>query len=261
MKGFRTSCSFSFPGLSCRKGRLRKAALRWTQGRSHLSRALHPSRRHLQLQAHRARRGGRHLQVEGLPDQRPRPAQDHDARRRRVHPPLSPARAARRLPPHSPLRPVCRNGSSAQHRARSPIAHRGHAAARERARRGRQRDRNTSDRPPMPMLRRPDDHHRYVRGRAPRAIAIADPDQDRHLMIIVALPASLCLSPSPPLARWSTNAMSSRPPQTLSSRCAHTRRSHPRPRKSAPCSLLTITPAALHPRRHMGDPSATPKSP
>jgi hypothetical protein len=35
---------------------------------------------------------------------------------------------------------------------------------------------------------------------APRALAIADPDQDRHLMIIVALPASLCLSPSPPLA-------------------------------------------------------------
>ena len=32
-------------------------------------------------------------------------------------------------------------------------------------------------------------------------------------MIIVALPASLCLSPSPPLARRSRNAMSSRPPQ------------------------------------------------
>jgi hypothetical protein len=43
---------------------------------------------------------------EGLPDQRPRPAQDHDARRRRVHPPLSPARAAQRLPPHPTLRPV-----------------------------------------------------------------------------------------------------------------------------------------------------------
>src|SRR5271166_2808179 len=38
--------------------------------------------------------------MEGLPDQRPRPAQDHDARRGRVHPPLPPARAAERLPPH-----------------------------------------------------------------------------------------------------------------------------------------------------------------
>ena len=176
MKGFRTSCSFSFPELSCRKGRLRQAALRRTESGARLSRALH---RHLQLQAHRARRQGRHLQMERLPDQRPRPAQDHDARRRRVHPPLSPARPAERLPPHPPLRPHRRRGSSAQHRARSPIAHRGHAAARERARRGRQRDRNTSDRPPMPMLRRPDDHNRYVRGRAPCAIAIANPDQLR----------------------------------------------------------------------------------
>ena len=66
------------------------------------------------------------------------------------------------------------------------------------------------------------------------------------------------LSPSPLAARRSRNAMSSRPPQTLSSRRAHTRRSHPRPRKSPSCSLLTITPAALRPRRHIGDPSATP---
>ena len=55
--------------------------------------------------------------------------------------------------------------------------------------------------------------------------------------------------------------MSSRPPQPVSSRRAHTRRSHPRPRKSASCSLLTITSAAFHPRHHMGDPSATPKIP
>ena len=66
-------------------------------------------------------------------------------------------------------------------------------------------------------------------------------------MIIVAFSASLCLSPSPPLARRSTNTTSSRPPQNLSSRCAHTRRSHPRPRKSASCSPLMTTKAALHP--------------
>jgi hypothetical protein len=79
-------------------------------------------------------------------------------------------------------------------------------------------------------------------------------------MTIVALPAAQRRSSSSPTTRRSTNPMSSRPPQTLSSRRAHTRRSHPRPRKSAPCSLLTITSAAFHPRHHMGDPSATPKS-
>jgi len=40
--------------------------------------------------------------MEGLSHQRPRPAQDHEPRRRRVHPSLSPARAAERLPPHPP---------------------------------------------------------------------------------------------------------------------------------------------------------------
>jgi hypothetical protein len=171
-----------------------------------------------------ARRQGRHLQMERLPDQRPRPAQDHDARRRRVHPPLSPARPAERLPPHPPLRPHRRRGSSAQHRARSPIAHRGHAAARERARRGRQRDRNTSDRPPMPMLRRPDDYHRYVRGRAP--CAIANPDQNRHLMTVAAHLASQPRSLSLPAARRSTRALTSLRPKIRFDRCVNAKPPH-----------------------------------
>ena len=75
-------------------------AVRRTASRARLSLPLHPPRRHLQRPAHCPRRGRRHLQVEGLPDQRTRPAQEHDARRRRVHPPLSPARAAERLRPH-----------------------------------------------------------------------------------------------------------------------------------------------------------------
>src|SRR5271157_5265104 len=58
----------SFP---CRKGRLRQEAVRRTEGRPRLSRPLHPSRRHLEFASDPARRGGRHLQVEGLPDQRP----------------------------------------------------------------------------------------------------------------------------------------------------------------------------------------------
>ena len=48
----------------------------------------------------------------------------------RVHPPLSPARAAQRLPPHPPLRPVCRRRSSPQHRARPPSARRARTLAR-----------------------------------------------------------------------------------------------------------------------------------
>jgi hypothetical protein len=55
--------------------------------------------------------------------QRPRPAQDHDTRRRRVHPPLSPPCPAARLAPHPTVR---RNGSDPQPHARPPIArHRG----------------------------------------------------------------------------------------------------------------------------------------
>src|SRR5271166_803937 len=146
---------------------------------SRLSRALHPPRRHFELKADRALLGRRHLQVEGLPHQRPRPAQDNDARGRRVHPPFSLARAAQRLPPHPPLRPVRRHGPSPQHRARPPSARRAQGLAPERERRGRQRGRRRFVSPPMPMLWRPDDRRRNVRGPAPRTLPTAKPDQDR----------------------------------------------------------------------------------
>ena len=64
-----------------------------------------PPRRHLQQPIDRARRQGRHLQVEGLPDRRPRSVQGDDARDPRVHPPVPHPRAAQRLPPHPSLRP------------------------------------------------------------------------------------------------------------------------------------------------------------
>jgi hypothetical protein len=64
---------------------------------------------------------------------------------------------------------------------------------------------------------------------------------------IAALPAAQRRSSSSPTTRRSRNAISSRPAQTLSSCCARTRCSHPRPRKSASCSLLTTRPAALTP--------------
>ena len=61
--------------------------------------------------------------------------------------------------------------------------------------------------------------------REPRALARAEPDQDRHLMTVAALPAKRRF-PSPPAARRSTKAMSSQRPQTLSRRRANARRSH-----------------------------------
>jgi len=80
-------------------------------------------------------------------------------------------------------------------------------------------------------------------------------------MTVAVLPTTQRRFASPPAARRSRTTMSSRPPQTLSRRRSHTRRSHPRPRKSPSCSLPTITPAAFRPRRHFADPSATFKSP
>ena len=90
----------------------------------------------------------------------------------------------------------------------------------KRARRGRQRDRNTFACAPMPLLRRPDDHHRDVRRSAPHALPIANPDQDRHLVIITALPASQRRSLSLPTARRSTRALTSPRPKIRSKRRA-----------------------------------------
>ena len=60
----------------------------------------------------------------------------------------------------------------------------------KRARQGRQRDRNAFACAPMPVLRRPDDRHRDVRRPRPARSPPPIPDQDRHLMIVAALPAS-----------------------------------------------------------------------
>src|SRR5271166_1073420 len=175
--------------------------------------------------------------MEGLPDQRPRPAQNHDARRGRVHPPLPPARAAERLPPHPPLRPVRQRRSSLQHRARPPIARRARGRARALARRAGQRGRNRFAGAPLPVLRRPDDHCRNLRRRAPRALAITDPDQDRHLMIVAALPAAQRRFSSPPAARRSRKPMSSRGRQSSSDRRARARPAHTRDQTRLPSSV------------------------
>ena len=92
-----------------------KATLRRAESRARLSLSPHPPRRDLQFRLIGLDQAGGDFQMEGLPNQRPRPAQDHDARRRRVHSPLSPPRP---LPNgfhlHPPLRPLRRNGFRAR---------------------------------------------------------------------------------------------------------------------------------------------------
>ena len=61
----------------------------------------------------------------------------------------------------------------------------------------------------MPLLWRPNDHRRNLRRRTPLPIATAEPDQDRHLMIIAALSASQPVSLRLP------------PPAAAGSRCSH----------------------------------------
>ena len=108
---------------------------------------------------------------------------------------LTPVQRPRKMPtvlswpPAGPthLRPVGRRDAGGQHRARPAIAHCGAGRSPMSARRGRQSGRRRFVRPALPVLRRPDDHRRDVRRRSARTIASAEPDQDRHLMIDVAL--------------------------------------------------------------------------
>ncbi len=80
-------------------------------------------------------------------------------------------------------------------------------------------------------------------------------------MIDAARPVSQRRFPSPPAARRSRNAMSSRPPHGLSSRRARPRRTHPRPTKTPSSRVPATIPVAFRSRRHLGDPSAILKSP
>jgi len=84
--------------------------------------ALYPPRRHLQQPPAWLRRRRRRVQVQGLPRRWPRAAKGHDARDRRVHPPLPHPCPANRFSPHSPLRPVRKRRPRPQHRPRARVA-------------------------------------------------------------------------------------------------------------------------------------------
>ena len=153
-------------------------------------------------------------------DQRPRPAQDHDARR----PPSSSAAfsctSCRAASTASDI-----TASSPARFALTTSSAPGNCSPRQRMRPSVRAPRPTVEAEdvlacaPLPVLRRPDDHRRDVRRPAPCAIAVAEPDQDRHLMTVATHPASHRRSLSPPAARRNTNAMSARCPQSSSDRC------------------------------------------
>jgi hypothetical protein len=131
------------------------------------------------------------------------------------------------------------NGSSAQHRARPPSARRAQVPRQALAGRDRQRRRTPFARTPLPMLRRPDDHHRDVRGRAPCAVATAEPDQDRHLTTVTAHSASQRRSPSLSAAPRSTTALTSPRPKRRSK--------HRADAKPAPAHDRTASPSFFPP--------------
>ncbi len=98
-----------------------------------------------------------------------------------------------------------------------------------------------------PCCGRPDGHHRDVRGRPRRAVFIAEPDQDRHLMIDVALPSAAQRRFFPPkAARRNRKPLPAQDRQSLSKRGACPRRSQNPAQKSSSSSLppRSIPPSA-----------------
>ena len=124
--------------------------------------------------------------MEGLPDRGSRPIQDDDAGDRRVHPPFPDPRPAEGASSHPPLRPVRQRRASRKHRPRPPTARRA-SLARSTCQHPNCRCRRTANIiTPMPLLRRPHDHHRDLRARLNAAISPDHAgvcDRHRHIMI------------------------------------------------------------------------------
>src|SRR5450432_4838483 len=113
----------------------------------------------------------------------PRPVHDDDARRPRVHPPVSHPCAAQGLPSHPPLRLVRQRQPRRDDHAGTRTPGPGRACVR-RSRRDRSGDR-PANRPALPPLWRPHVCHRDLRGRLPATTPsnrASRRNQDRHLM-------------------------------------------------------------------------------
>ena len=175
---------------------------------------------------------------------------------RRVHPPLSPPRAAERLPPHPHygLALRARNIERARQALAAPKVSPQSAPA----------EANSGTEPPSPTHRCPWCGGRMIvveSSKARRALAVAEPDQDRHFMIdVAALPASQRPFSSPSAARRSRKASPSQDLRILSQRRARARPVHPRDRTSSPSSFPPRTMGVAGPRRDTPEPSAILKS-
>src|SRR5271165_1126405 len=99
------------------------------------------------------------------------------------------------------------------------------------------------------------------RRRGRRALAVADPDQDRLLMTRAKNPSSHRRSPSPPAARRNTSATPARGRQSSCNRGQRLAPAHRRHRKPQPSALPLKTPSVAHCRRLARQPSAILKSP
>jgi hypothetical protein len=135
----------------------------------------------LQPPPHCSRRRRRRLPLERLSHRRSGPLEDDAAPPARVHPALSPACAAQRLPPHPPLWALRQRQPRRQHRDRPRIARRRPACRRPTTAAGYHTGRAACAAMPMPALRSPHDRDRGLRSRLPAEVA-ADTKHNRHVM-------------------------------------------------------------------------------
>ena len=183
-----------------RMGRLRQAAVRRAEGRARLSRRATPTASPSPTPgSSRSTTTGvtfkwKDYRIEGRDRLK---TMTLDARR--VHPPLSPARAAERLPPHPPLRPVRQRGARAQHRARPRSCSPRRRPRPSLAPRPRAEPKTSPRRAACPCCGGRMIIIETFEGVRPARPRLAEPDQDRHLMTIIApLHAFKFRAPSPP---------------------------------------------------------------
>ena len=163
-----------------RVGRLRQAPLRRARGGAGLSLPLHAPRRHRQQPADRLRRQRRHLQLEGLPRQGPRPAEDHDPGQPTSS---SAASSSTSCPAASTASATTASSPTAGAPRTSPAPANCSASRPTRRASASDPDEPPTARAPMPVLRWPHDHHRDLRARLNASHPSVEPDQNRHIMM------------------------------------------------------------------------------
>src|SRR6516165_5724924 len=146
--------------------------------------------------------------MEGLPGQGRCSLQAYDARRRRVHPPLSDPRPARWISSHSSLRFVCQRQPDRQYRIGPSAPRRTRSSSVRRRSRWRPRGSRTRTVERLSLLRRAHDYHRDLRTRLPAAVVAYPVDRARQFMTMTPLspsptplPPDVAISPATPTLR------------------------------------------------------------